>query len=325
MIVDSGQLDCLNDNSKEYAYFNGTNSSPLTNLSFIYHVLKNGGSVSEILKGFFIVGKEVVGLEKRYKEQFEVDFPRAGIEVIDQNGNKVFEHSLYIEIKNRLEEKGKKVDSYDNIVKEMEEILKLTPQQSRYIVANFNQRNIEGTPTLFNAISKEDNNKFISPDRKSSFCVIVNERGEINSTDKIKVDANVKLKTVNAVGVDEKDFYTTSYEADISSFKGDSGDKKLLLPVDVPKEEKITYKALVPEAAYPLAQELQKIASNMVSGGVQGNSEEKEKKVLSENNKKRISPEILKNQELIKNSILNIPSTVKKIFKGKFNSKETRQ
>lgn len=262
LLDDSGKSQYLSEEVKEKAYFVGSNSSPVANLSFIYHVLKNGGSVDDIVNGFTVGDKKAIGLEERYKEQFVTDFVRAGVKVKNQHGEKVFDHSLYGEIRKSLESEGKEIDSYDNIVSKMEEILRLTPQQSRYIITNFNQRNIEGTPTLFSDI--EDLG--VIHERNSSFYVNVNDQNEIISTDKIIVESIAKKNITKPDGdiLGQKDYYSTFYEADISSFKGGS-DYKLLLPIYIPKEEKITYKASDSDAAYFLTPELQRKATNLVN------------------------------------------------------------
>ncbi len=236
------QLDKLNPDLKQSnkllsVEHGGSSSSMESHLTFILQALQNGKNLQEIKKGYEYDSKQREGLDSKINGQFDEDFIRTKVSLVDQNG-KILDPNFTKTVLSYIEGKP----TSQKIINVMKGHFSMSDKQAEFLVSRFNQRSIEGVGVTFKADTSDDID-VINGHKETKLVV-----SEINGKPTLAgLEFNYTARCVDnsdptIIDPVREDFSKTTYKADLRPLLVHGKGLK-----DVP--ETLTYHALHKEAA----------------------------------------------------------------------------
>jgi hypothetical protein len=211
------------------------NGDTPTHLGFLRNAILKNKSLAEIVDGYTDENyREIKGLAYRFSEQFYKDFKRMTIEVVDQNGEVIYENLS-------KEFTGEDPEAINVFLKGT---LNLSDEQLKFLVVRLNQRSIDSAGVAFmSGIQKERNNIFHVENNDGKLQLMFVEH-------KAVMQRNIETEDGDIIG--KEDLNEVSYLIDVRNLiANDDGREFLALPTQNTFEV-IYYKAFINEAIVTL-------------------------------------------------------------------------
>ncbi|KKB96309.1 Lipase (class 3), partial [Candidatus Arcanobacter lacustris] len=211
------------------------NGDTPTHLGFLRNAILKNKSLAEIVDGYTDENyREIKGLAHKFSEQFYKDFKRMTIEVVDQNGEVIYENLS-------KEFTGEDPEAINVFLKGT---LNLSDEQLKFLVVRLNQRSIDSAGVAFmSGIQKERNNIFHVENNDGKLQLMFVEH-------KAVMQRNIETEDGDIIG--KEDLNEVSYLIDVRNLiANDDGREFLALPTQNTFEV-IYYKAFINEAIVTL-------------------------------------------------------------------------